>query len=164
MAWCRIGDKRLSEPMLTWFTDVYMQHEGTWVKLIHSQRNHENPCLCYHHCVWKWPRWYDTKLQWWPGLHYYVHNYVARTRRINITLYSTHWGRVTHICEGKLTIIGSENGLSPGRYQAIWSNAGIWLIGPLGTNFIEILTKWTPNGRHVHIQVHFLEWKYLNSD
>ena len=52
----------------------------------------------------------------------------------------THWGRVTHICVGKLTIIGSDNGLSPGRRQAIiWTNAGILLIGPLGTNFSEIL-------------------------
>ena len=31
----------------------------------------------------------------------------------------THWGRVTHIRVGKLTIIGSDNGLSPGRRQAI---------------------------------------------
>ena len=31
----------------------------------------------------------------------------------------THWGRVTHICVGKLTIIGSDKGLSPGRRQAI---------------------------------------------
>ena len=52
----------------------------------------------------------------------------------------THWGRVTHICVGKLTIIGSDNGLSPGRRQAIiWTNAGILLIGPLGTNFSEFL-------------------------
>ena len=51
----------------------------------------------------------------------------------------THWGRVTHICVGNLTIIGSDNGLSPGRRQAIiWTNAGILLIGPLGTNFSEI--------------------------
>ena len=51
----------------------------------------------------------------------------------------THWGRVTHICVGKQTIIGSDNGLSPGRRQAIiWTNAGILLIGPLGTNFSEI--------------------------
>ena len=51
----------------------------------------------------------------------------------------THWGRVTHICVVKLTIIGSDNDLSPGRRQAIiWTNAGILLIGPLGTNFIEI--------------------------
>ena len=31
----------------------------------------------------------------------------------------THWSRVTHICVGNLTIIGSDNGLSPGRRQAI---------------------------------------------
>ena len=38
-----------------------------------------------------------------------------------------HWGRVTHICIGNLTIIGSYNGLSPGRHQAIiQTNAGIW--------------------------------------
>ena len=28
---------------------------------------------------------------------------------------STHWGRATHICVSKLTIIVSDNGLSPGR-------------------------------------------------
>ena len=52
----------------------------------------------------------------------------------------THWGRVTHICVGNLTIIGSDNGLSPCRCQAIiWKNVGILLIGPLGTNFSEML-------------------------
>ena len=45
-----------------------------------------------------------------------------------------------HRCVSKLTIIGSDNGLSPGRRQAIiWTNAGILLIGPLETNFREIL-------------------------
>ena len=48
----------------------------------------------------------------------------------------THWGRVTHMCVSELTGIGSDNGLSPGRRQAtIWTNAGILLIEPLGTNF-----------------------------
>ena len=52
----------------------------------------------------------------------------------------THWGWVTHICVSKLTIIGSDNGLLPGRRQPItWINAGILLIKPLGTNFNEIL-------------------------
>ena len=56
----------------------------------------------------------------------------------------THWGRVTHICVGNLTIIGSNNRLSPGRLQAIiWTNAGILLIGPLGTNFSEIFAEIT---------------------
>ena len=45
-----------------------------------------------------------------------------------------------HICVGNLTIIGSDNGLSPDRRQAIiWTNAGILLIGPLGIDFNEIL-------------------------
>ena len=52
----------------------------------------------------------------------------------------THWGRATHICVSKLTIIASDNGLSPGRRQAIiWNNAGILSIELLGTNFSEIL-------------------------
>ena len=55
-----------------------------------------------------------------------------------MAVYLTNWGRVTHICASKLTTIGSDNGLSPGRRQAIiWTNAGILLIGPLGINFTE---------------------------
>ena len=56
----------------------------------------------------------------------------------------TQWGWVTHIyiCVGNLTIVGSDNGLLPGRRQAIiWTNAAILLIGPLRTNFNEILIK-----------------------
>ena len=54
----------------------------------------------------------------------------------------THWGRVTHICVRMFTITGSDNGSSPGRCQAIiWTNAGLLLIGPLGTNFSEILIE-----------------------
>ena len=54
----------------------------------------------------------------------------------------THLGRVTQICVSKLTIIGSDNGLTPGRRKAsIRTNAGIMLIRPLGTNFSEILIE-----------------------
>ena len=54
----------------------------------------------------------------------------------------THWGRVTHICVSKLTIIGSDNGMSPGWRQAIIrTNAGILLIRPLETNFSEFLVE-----------------------
>ena len=53
----------------------------------------------------------------------------------------THWGRVTHICVGDLTIISSDNGLSPGRHQAIiWTNAGILLISILRNKL-----QWNPN-------------------
>ena len=54
----------------------------------------------------------------------------------------THWGRLTHICVGKLTTIGSDNGLSPGRRKAIiWTNARIVLIRTLGINVSEIFSK-----------------------
>ena len=49
---------------------------------------------------------------------------------------------MTHICVSNLAMIGSDNGLSSGRRQAIiWTNAGMLLIGPLGTTFSEILIK-----------------------
>ena len=49
---------------------------------------------------------------------------------------------MTHICVSKLIGIGSDNGLLPERRQAIiWTNAGILLIGPLGTNFSENLLE-----------------------
>ena len=58
------------------------------------------------------------------------------------TMLLTLWGRVTHICVGNLTIIGSDNGLSPSRRQAIiWSNAGILSIEAMGMNFSEILIE-----------------------
>ena len=51
----------------------------------------------------------------------------------------THRGRATHICISKLTVISSDNGLSPSRRQTIiWANAETLVIWHLGTNFIEI--------------------------
>ena len=47
-----------------------------------------------------------------------------------------------YICIGNLTIIGSDDGLSPVRCQAIiWTNDGVLLIKPLGTNYSEILIE-----------------------
>ena len=49
---------------------------------------------------------------------------------------------MTHICVSKLTVIGSDNGLSPGRRHAIiWTNATILLIRALETKFSEILSE-----------------------
>ena len=80
---------------------------------------------------------------------------------VSINKQLTHWSRVTQICVSKLTVIGSGNGLSPGRCQAIiWTYAWILSIGPMVTNFrkvsikirifsfkkvhFEISTKWRP--------------------
>ena len=107
--------------------------------------------------------------QWWPShpVHSWIYvsqlkplRYLALPLGINITCTAspgstrvlTHWGRVMHRCDGNLTNIGSDNGLSLGRRQAIiWTNVGILLIGPLGTNFSEILitihtlNQWWPS-------------------
>ena len=49
---------------------------------------------------------------------------------------------MTHIFVSNIAIIASDNGLLPGRRQAIiWTNAGILLIGPLETNFSENLIQ-----------------------
>ena len=54
----------------------------------------------------------------------------------------THSGWVMHIYIIKLTITGSDNGLSPGQCQAIiWTTAEILSIRTSGTNFNEILSK-----------------------
>ena len=66
-----------------------------------------------------------------------------------------------HICVSKLTIIGSDNGLSPGRRQAIiWTNAGILLIGPLGANFSEILIEFhTFSLKKMHFKRLSAKWR-----
>ena len=47
-----------------------------------------------------------------------------------------------HICISKLTIIGTDNGLSSGRRHAIiLTNAGILLIEPFGTKLSEIVIE-----------------------
>ena len=73
----------------------------------------------------------------------------------------THWGRVTHIFVGELTIIVSDNGLSPGRRQAIiWTNAGILLIGPYGTNFSEIFIGiQTFSFKKIHSKMASAKWR-----
>ena len=68
---------------------------------------------------------------------------------------------MTHICVGKLTTIASDNGLSPGRRQAIiWTNAGISLIGPLGTNFSESLIGiQTLSFKKMHLKMSSAKWR-----
>ena len=68
----------------------------------------------------------------------------------------THWSRVTHICVSKLTVIGSDNGLSPDRRQAIiWTNGELLLIAPLGKKL-----RWNLNlnlNSHIFIQENSFE-------
>ena len=73
----------------------------------------------------------------------------------------THWGRVTHICVGKLIIIGSDNGLSPGRRQAIvWTSAWLLSIGPLGTKSVKFFMK-IPNFsfKKIYLNISSAKWR-----
>ena len=87
--------------------------------------------LCYYRTISRHTHIRQTQqLHWWSGDHSHLNHRL------------THWDQVTHICVSKLTIIGSDNGLSPGRRQAIiWNNAEKLLIGPLRTNFNEMLIE-----------------------
>ena len=73
----------------------------------------------------------------------------------------THWGGVTHICVSKLNIIGSDNGFSPVRCQAIiWTNVGILLIWPFGTNFNETLIEiHTFSFKKMHLKRPSAKWR-----
>ena len=68
---------------------------------------------------------------------------------------------MTHICVYNITIISSDNGLSPGRHQAIiWTNAGILLIRPLGTNVNEILIgNQTLSFKKIHLKISSGKWR-----
>ena len=88
--------------------------------------------------------------------------YVRTVNSVSLTSwYLSHWGRVTNICVGKLTIIDSDNGLLPGRRQAIiWTNVGILLIGPLGTNFNDILIGIELfSFKKIHLKMSSTEWR-----
>ena len=89
----------------------------------------------------------------------YYHNDIKTC----VTIALTHWDRVTHICVGNLTIIGPDNGLSPGRRQAIiWPNAGILLFGPRpwGTNFSEIsIGIQTFSFEKMHLKLSSAKWR-----
>ena len=79
----------------------------------------------------------------------------------NVRSVLTHWGRMTHIYVGKLTFISSDNGLSPGRRQAIiWTNAGLLSIGPLRTyvsgNLIKIQQL---SLEKMHVKMSSAKWR-----
>ena len=87
------------------------------------------------HFLWRMTIAYKIILYMPQCINHRNSNFVPMIRTL------THWDRVMHICVGK-TISGSDNGLSPRRRQTIiWTNDGILLIWPLGTNFSEILSE-----------------------
>ena len=59
--------------------------------------------------------------------------------KANVTMFNiSRPSNATHICVSNPIIIGSDNGLSPERRQAIiWTNAGVLLIRLLRKNSVK---------------------------
>ena len=66
-----------------------------------------------------------------------------------------------HICISNVTTIGSDNGLSLGRRQAIiWANTGILLNASSGTNFHEVLIEiHTFSFKKIYFKMSSGEWR-----
>ena len=110
------GAKPLFEPLMVYckIVPLGINFNEIWIGII---RFHSGKC------IWK--------CRLWNGIHFFFGLIVL-----------THQGQVMHMSNSKLTIIGSDNGFSPGRHQAIiWTNACLLSIGPLGTSFSEILIE-----------------------
>ena len=78
-----------------------------------------------------------------------------------------YWASSCKLIEavGYLTIIGSDNGLSPDRRQVIiCTNAGILLIGPLETNVSKILSEiHTFSVKKIHLKSSSGQWPFCLS-
>ena len=92
--------------------------------------------------------------------------YFHGTPRVHLVSKTPFWSPISKlieadICVSKLTIIASDNGLSPGRRQAIiWNNAGILLIGTWGTNFNEILFEIRAfSFKNIHLKMSAGKWR-----
>ena len=90
-----------------------------------------------------------------------MYDFVRKVPLPNMKSNLNHWRQVTHICVSKLIIVGSDNGLSSGRRQAIiWAKAGMLSVGTLGTNFSEILIEiHTFSFRKMHLKLSSARWR-----
>ena len=144
--------------MKIYFNDVYNMLAGiSRIKYTAAKITRRDTEICWKFptdkrgdcCVssrrpWCLPMWHKVEVWLWKcsSWSWKCSSWSSLPMSIRFSVHSTHWGRVTHICVSKLTTIGSDNGLSPERRQAnIWTNAGILLIGTLGTHFSEILSE-----------------------
>ena len=113
-------------------------------------------CLSFVKSYLKWFPWLKKPHSLWKNV--CTFGMLSFARKLFIL---THWGRVTHIYISNLTIIGSDNGLSPGWHQAIiWTSAEILLNGPLGTNFNEILIEiYTFSFKKIYLKMSPGKWQ-----
>ena len=103
---------------------------------------------------WGLGRHYSNILATYSSYRVLLGDYIMHIFDVSVTL--NWWGWVPHVCVSKLTIIGSDNGLSPGS----WTNAGILSIESLGTNFSEILIEiYTFSFEKMHLKMSSARWR-----
>ena len=86
--------------------------------------------------------------------------YGRRSPKVGLTV-SVNYIWVNYICVRKLSLIGSDNGFSPGQHQAIIrTNAAILLIWPLETNVTEMLIEiHTFSFKKIHLTTSSAKWR-----
>ena len=100
-----------------------------------------------HFCNQCWDGWWSCTVIWitWSSLSRVLRKAV-KLKHSFTHLHSymhclTHWGWVMHLCLN-YAITNPDNGLSSVCQKAIiLINAGLLWVGPIGTNFIEILIR-----------------------
>ena len=108
------------EEIVVKFVDIFLQKISSWLKCFHF----EPVVLHLASCL--------SKVQ--MTSHHWLMTAITPK---SLLLIGLNWWSPSI---SKLNVIGWDNGLSPGRRQAImWTSAGILLIGPLETNVSEIL-------------------------
>ena len=156
-------------------------NDATPGTLRHSGSVNALPCVTDHHtsyvpttCIEVNLNWFhiknvsceqDQRLLWWADFAKKLSAAKMSSAKWQLFCLSlsvlTHWGWVTHMWVNDLTIICSDNGLSPGWRQAIiWTNDGILLIGPLRTNFSEILIEIHAfSFKKIHLKMSSAKWR-----
>ena len=97
---------------------------------------------------------------WWIGFLKKIYTF-QWVKIPNWSSSGDYWGRVICVCINNSTSIVSDNGLLPGWCKAImWTNDMILLLGPLGTNFSEILIEiHTFSFKKMYLKILSVKWQ-----
>ena len=128
-------------------------------RLLETLKLRNNSFLKQSALIWE-VKWHDSNMKsWWRQIQI-IHSLCKECffpQICGLTL----WCRVTHICVTKLNIIDLDNGLSPGRRQAIfWTSDGILLIWPSGSNFNEMFIEIHEfSFKKIHLKMSSAKWR-----
>ena len=125
-------------------SEIHIQQRQVLACIFYKGSIHNFRKTCAYRCKYSMPNNAHMR-QWTRWSLVQINQFITEAfiqGRIWFDSFLTNWDRMMRICVNKLTSIGSDNGFSSERGQAIiWTNVWILLIGPLGTNFSEIIIE-----------------------